>query len=455
MKLRTDSILFRIAWLHIAALAVAAVAVPLASYLLLSSTANSFENQTLRRHAGTIVRYLKRSNTGWKLSLPDDLSVFYARNFDGFAFSVVDDKGRLIASSRPSTVPIFEGQKNSAEPQYFQEHQGKSTYYGASIPERIGGTTVWIEMAQDLEHPDVILDDVVANFLRQVMWFTIPIMLLVLAIDVAVVRRALRPVSAASDRAREIDPARLDARIPEKSLPVEIRPLVTAFNEALDRLERAFQVQREFTADAAHELRTPLAVLRARVELLPDGSPATKQIQHDVDVMAHIVDQLLAVAELENRTVDFSEVLDIRSVLSQVVEHLAPIAEGQGKKIGLSVPPGPVVVRGDAALLFQAFRNLAENAVRHTREGTVVELTIDGNGIVRVLDCGPGIPAENREVIFRRFWRRDRSNSSGAGLGLSIAARIIGAHDGTIVVDDRMPEGAAFSVRLHVATSPL
>lgn len=445
--MRFDSILVRVISLNFIALAIAAAAVPLGSYLLLSSTANSFENQTLRAHAAEISRHLQWSAYGWKLRLPANLELFYARGFDGFAFSVIDDAGKVIASSHVKGLPLSEGRSYSQRPDYFQKQVGKHFFYGARIPEQIAGRRIWIEVAQDLEHPDVILDDVVADFLRRIVWFTLPILLLVLTTNVLVVRRALRPVSAASALAREIQPAQLQARIPAEGLPAEIRPLVSAFNEVLDRLEQAFQVQREFTADAAHELRTPLAVLRARADSLPDSAFA-RQIRNDIDVMGHIVDELLTVADLDSRFVELEEILDIRNVLNRVVEHLAPIAHKEAKEISVSYPVNPILVRGDAELLFQAFRNLAENALRHTPEGTMVELVWDGDGTVQVTDFGPGIPEGDMEHIFQRFWRRDRSRAGGAGLGLPIAARIIRAHGGTLSVTNRIPAGAVFAVRL-------
>jgi signal transduction histidine kinase len=442
-----NSILFRIVWLHIVALSFAALAVPLASYLLLSSTANSFEHQTLRAHAASIAQYLHRSGKGWRLELPNDLKIFYARAFDGFAFSIVNEDGRPVQSSRLGGVPILKGRQAGHSITYFQENVGKAVYYGASIPETINGHKVWIETAQDLEHPDVILDDVVAGFLPGVLWFTIPIMLLVLAADVLIIRRALLPVLSASDQARKIDPTRLEVRICSPRLPTEIRPLVMAFNQVLDRLERAFRVQREFMADAAHELRTPLAVLRARTDSLCDPS-SVDEIRHDVDVMARIADQLLDMANLEARSVDFGEMFDLRTVCLRVVTHLTPIAQGGGKCVHLTGTGSPVLIRGDGDLIFQAVRNLAENAIRHTPSGTTAEIHVEDNGTIRVMDEGPGICEEERDLVFRRFWRRDRSRSDGAGLGLPIASGIIRAHGGHIEIENRKPSGAIFVVKL-------
>jgi signal transduction histidine kinase len=133
-------------------------------------------------------------------------------------------------------------------------------YYGANIPKRVGDRTVFIQVARYVDHPDVITDNVVAEFLRRIVWVVFPLMVLLIAVDFAIVRRALRPVKAASNLAQSIGPSRLDQRIPTDGIPNEILALVNAFNQALERLERGFRLQREFTADAAHELRTPLSI---------------------------------------------------------------------------------------------------------------------------------------------------------------------------------------------------
>jgi signal transduction histidine kinase len=420
---------------------------PLATYFLLNATANSYEDRTLRVHADALAHYLTLSgNNRWQLSLPQDLRTFYAHGFDGFAYAVIDHANGVLFSSLRNRGAILNGAALGDAPSFFNQQAGKAVYYGASFPVNRRGQTVWIQIAQDLEHPDVILDDVVAQYLRSVAAFTLPIMLLLLLTDILIVRRALRPVTRASDMARAIDPGRIDLRLPTGDVPIEVLPLVVAVNQALDRLEKGFRLQRDFTADAAHELRTPLAVLRARVETLPDqGSVAA--LRTDLERMTHIVNQLLEVAELEATAVDFRETADLRRVCSEVVAAVAPIAIAQKKDVALTGSERPVPVKGDAAMLYQAFRNLVENALRHAPAGTTVEINVGEDGVVDVLDEGPGVAPSERELIFRRFWRRDRTRSDGAGLGLAIVARIVEAHAATISVTNRSTGGAKFCVK--------
>jgi len=222
--------------------------------------------------------------------------------------------------------------------------------------------------------------------------------------------------------------------------------LVQAVNQALDRLEAGFRVQREFTADAAHELRTPLTILRSRIDALPDRSIA-KVLHKDIEGMARIVSQLLDIAELETFSIDPAEKADLRAICAEVAEFAAPLALAQDKSIALSGTDRPVWINGNPEMLSRAIRNLVENAVNYSPSGTTVEIVVEGNGEVHVLDEGPGITADDRELIFRRFWRRDRRRAGGAGLGLSIVQRIADAHAASISVENRPAGGADFSLR--------
>ncbi len=230
-------------------------------------------------------------------------------------------------------------------------------------------------------------------------------------------------------------------------MPHEIVPLVKAVNEAFDRLEEGFRIQREFTADAAHELRTPLTILRTHIDMLQDNE-TTRTLRDDIVGMSRIVDQLLEIAELETLVVDRNDRADLRAVCSDVAMFVAPLALEQGKGIAVTGTEGEVWVKGNSDTLFQAIRNLAENAIAHTPEGTAVELYVGTSGIVEVLDAGPGVPEDARQLIFRRFWRADRRRAGGGGLGLSIVSRIVEAHGGSVSIADRRSGGAVFSVRL-------
>lgn len=454
MKPPFKSLLWRIIWLHLVAVAALSIALPLAVRLLLNSTASSFEHQTLRRHETAIAEALHHTQSGWRLDLPPDLGLLYAQSYSGYAYAVVADDGQVLFSSLPNRAALFVSERQADKPIFFQKSHGPAVYYGGSFPEHRDGAVAWVQIAQDLEHPDVVVDDIISAFLQRIAWLILPILLLLVLIDFVIVRRALRPVLEASDMARAIGPATLSVRLPIEQLPAEIVPLASAVNQALDRLEEGFRIQREFTADAAHELRTPLSIHRVRLNGLPDGE-LRRALAADTDLMARIVGQLLDVAELESFVLQPGQVTDLQALGREVVEYMAPVALARGRSLALTGVTRPVWVHGDSHVLFQAIRNLVENALVHAPPGTTVEVKVEAPGVVRVMDRGPGVPEADRKLVFQRFWRRDRSRSEGAGLGLSIVKRIVEAHGGEATAEGRPGGGAAFVIRLNRASAPV
>jgi signal transduction histidine kinase len=400
----------------------------------------------MHEQAQLVAHYLVlRPDGNWTLDLPPALEDIYSPAVGRYAYAVIDDTGRVLFSSLKDRSPIFPTDPRASDVTYLESRRGKAAFSGVSLVKQMDGRKVWVQAGEDLAHRDVIVDDIVADFFKRVGWITLPILLFLLAIDIVIFRRALRPLLNASEMAKKINPRRTDVRLPPEEIPKEILPLVEAVNQALDRLEAGFRVQREFTADAAHELRTPLTILRTRIDALTDQG-VSKALHKDIDGMARIVNQLLDIAELETLSIDPLERADLRAICAEVAEFAAPLALAQGKNIALSGSDGPVWVNGNAEMLSRAIRNLVENAINYSPPGTTVEIVVEDGGTVRVLDEGPGIKADERELIFRRFWRRDRRRTEGAGLGLSIVQRIADAHAATISVENRPTGGAKFSL---------
>jgi signal transduction histidine kinase len=278
-------------------------------------------------------------------------------------------------------------------------------------------------------------------------WLVVPIFLVLLVIDVLLMRRLLAPIVAASHVASSIGPRRLLVRLPTRGLPREVLPLAEAVNEALERLDSALRAQREFTADAAHELRTPLTILRTHVDTMLDGKAALA-LQNDIDGMSHIVDQLLELAELEGFTAGNGKQIDLNAVCADVVGIMAPIALAVDKSLELTLGAAPLWIVGNGDMLARALRNLVENAIRHSKVGGSIEIELAPPATIRIKDRGPGIKSSERELIFQRFWRRNRQEKGHSGLGLAIVAKIIQLHNGSIAVDDRNGGGAIFTIVL-------
>ena len=446
---RFKSILSRIVILHVVAVVITSVFMSLALSWLLNYATNNIHNEAMQEQAISVGEHLTARPDGHlELNLPQDLLGLYSQAYGRYSYAVIDDHGRVLFSSLKDHAALFPTDARSSDVEFLQQRLGGATVSGASIRKTIGGQTVWIQAGEDLANRDVLIDDIVADFYRDVGWITLPILLALLIADIAIFRRALRPLRQASEIASDIGPTRTDLRLPTDEIPREVRPLVSAINLALDRLEEGFRIQRDFTADAAHELRTPLTILRTRLDLLKDPEMG-KALRQDVEGMAHIISQLLDIAELDAFVVDPLEKADLRSVTADVAQFVAPLALAQGKDVALLGATEPVWVRGNPEMLSRAIRNLSENAINHTAPGTTVEFVVDANGTVSVLDQGPGVAEEERNLIFQRFWRRDRRKAGSTGLGLSIVQRIAELHSAVITVENRNPAGARFSLKFR------
>jgi signal transduction histidine kinase len=167
--------------------------------------------------------------------------------------------------------------------------------------------------------------------------------------------------------------------------------------------------------------------------------------------MNRLVGQLLRVARLDSTPMDVTATIDLAAATAGVLESMTPWALAQSCSLGLDVPPEQVRVRGNADAIWDAIRNLVENAVSHSPTGGEVAVTVCQDGTLTVADHGPGVPNEDRQRIFERFWRGRGASRPGAGLGLSIVAEIAKAHGGSIGVADRPGGGAMFSLRIPLA----
>jgi signal transduction histidine kinase len=449
--IRFRSIISRIVAFHVVAIGVTAVLMPLALYYLLNEAANSLHRDALRSQAFTIASFLRpQPDGGLTLDIPSEVRPLYSGEYGLYAYAVLDADGRVMFSSRPDGTALFAHDEQGVRDWYIRRRSSGAIIFGVSVARPIGDRMYFVQVGQDLAHRDVIIDDVVAQFFPRVAWITFPILLLLLLIDIFIFRRALASVTEASTAAASVGPQRTDVRLPEETMPSEIAPLVHAVNQALDRLEAGFRAQRDFTADMAHELRTPLAIVRARVDSLEPG-PLREQLRADLVNMTRTVNQVLDIAELESFLVATDARADLHAVCADAVAFMAPLAVERGQTIALTGAQGPVWVHGHTEALFRAVRNLIENAIRHTPAGVSIEVEVTEGGIVRVLDDGPGVPAADRESIFRRFWRRDRGKADSRGLGLAIVARVAEAHEGSISVDERPGGGSIFTLKLRPA----
>lgn len=257
------------------------------------------------------------------------------------------------------------------------------------------------------------------------------------------VRRILRPLREASRAAAGITPRNLTTRLSTKGVPSEIKPLINAFNAALDRLENGFSVQQQFLASAAHELQTPLTLIRGQIELQPEIEDK-ELLLREIDLMARQVRQLLHLAEVsESQNFSFGEV-SIVDVAQDVVAYLARKADRKEVKLQLETRVAPPSIWADRSALFILLKNIVENAINASPLNGTVLLVVDGVS-VQVQDEGQGIKQEYLPFLFKRFWRASDAGHEGAGLGLAICKEIATAHEWRLTVSS-LVSGTRFVV---------
>jgi signal transduction histidine kinase len=283
-----------------------------------------------------------------------------------------------------------------------------------------------------------------------------------LAIGWVIAGRVLAPIERITSVARDIQATDLSRRIELGGPEDELRRLADTFDAMLARLDAAFATQRQFLADASHELRNPLAIIRTNLDVAmadPDGDPedlrqAMVVVRRATDRMGHLVDDLLALARGQAPTVKF-EPVDLGGVVADASDDLILQAEAHDIVLDRTIVPG-VVVSGDPDALKRAVANLLENAVHYSPKGSRVRLAVGserGRAWVAVSDEGPGIPPEDQPRVFDRFWRADKARSraeGGTGLGLAIVRQIANAHGGEVQLQSRVGVGSTFTVWLPV-----
>ena len=291
-------------------------------------------------------------------------------------------------------------------------------------------------------------------------------LLAVVVLALVVIRVGLRPLDDMVTTAATIAEGDLSHRVRRADGRSEVGRLGLALNAMLGQIESAFSRQlaseerlRRFVSDASHELRTPLTSIRGYAELFRSGAAerpedlakAMERIEGEATRMGGLVDDLLLLARLDQGRPLQPVAVDVAGLAADAVADARVAVPGSPVTLAA---PDPVVVMGDAHQLRQVLVNLVSNAQKHTPVGTPIEVRAfasGGEGVIEVADSGPGLSEEQRERVWDRFWRAERTPAGGSGLGLSIVAAIASAHRGRVSVRSEPGAGATFRVSLPLA----
>lgn len=384
--------------------------------------------------------------------LDDDVR-FYE---NGVIFSIYDEQGRLIAGSVPTGFPADTTLKAFSF-QTFSASGNAWSVYDAALP--YGEDQIlWI---RGILPSETLFS--VERTLFFVLLVACPLLIAVaLLVGYSITRRAFLPIEEIRRTAETIGAGGdLSARIPTERTQGEIRQLAETFNEMFGRLETSFEHERQFTSDASHELRTPVAVITSQAEysLLPDATPEEQReglevILEQAQKMSALISQLLMLARADNGTQQLTMApVDLSLLASMTAEQCREAAARRQIRLDCEIAPG-IMTEGDQASLVRVFLNLLENAIQYGRPGGFVKLTLavqNDFAVCSIADDGIGIARENLERIWQRFYRVDPSRNPGGsntGLGLSLVKWIIEAHHGTIEAESGLGKGSCFTFRL-------
>ncbi len=381
------------------------------------------------------------------VNLPPGERVGFDDFFANLKFRVLDGTGQVVASSEPDRRSLLPDRGFGEQPGFFGvvTFDGRDFFVGAWQRE-IQGRPYVLQLARS-DRFELLAREAVTPAITDTVVLLGALSALIFALAGALaVRSVLRPIRAAEAAARSVGGRNLAARLPEDGMPAEIRPLVHAFNGVLQRLEQSFQEQERFIANAAHELKTPLALARARVEAGLDDERDRARLLQDLDTMGRQVQQLLQLAQVADPQAMRLGLVRPLDVARAVLDHLAFKAQRADITLHLQEPEVDVQVEADAGALFVLLKNLVENALDFSPPGSDVRVRLDDAGVA-VEDHGPGVPPEYRAQVFERFWRAPGQTRTGSGLGLALVREIVVAHGWSVDCGAAPGGGASFRVR--------
>jgi len=440
------------------------------TYLVAKSIANGPYDRSLEASAIVLSQQVREVNGRVTLQLPlSAREILRADETDNIYYQVVGKHGEYVAGDHDLPLPTEEEEGHaglvSLRDDRVAGNDVRVAYTYVDLKNVSGTQPVLVQVAETLDKRARLANEIIKGvILPQFVILPLAVVLVWFGLT-----RGLAPLTAIQQRIRARNPGDTSP-IDERAAPQEITPLVSSFNDLLAQLDQSVQTQKRFIADAAHQMKTPLAGLRMQAELAQrEQSPeelrrSLAQIAGSSERTAHLVTQLLSLARMENLAgAGGMAPLDLTALARDVVKDWLPQAWARKIDLGLEGDDHPVMVTGNRLMLTEMLNNLVDNAIRYTPSGghATVRVTADPFepfAYLDVEDTGPGIAPAERERVMERFYRVLGTNTEGSGLGLAIVREIVQQHGGEVTIDDNVYQaeprlaGARFHVTLRRAT---
>src|SRR5262245_15943293 len=385
---------------------------------------------------------VKSGPDGLSFALPPHMTRYNEEGQSAYGFRVLDASGRPIAAKQDTLLgelSPWSGGFATASELWFVKVDNQPFHFAGGRRLRVGDRDVLVEMMTLGDPAGVRWRVLMIETAEDIGLPVLPLTLLIPAATFISVRRALRPLARAARQAETVNPADPTQRLDLAGMPRETAAFASAINRLMERVSALVQSEKIFIASAAHELRTPLAVMLLELEKI--DHPRARRLEEDVKGMAECVDRLVLLSRLETVQAPELKELDLAAIAGEAVDRMRAWAAAQDHKIDIRLN-NPRKLRGDPVAVREALRSLVENAVKHTPAGTSVCVTVGPDRTITVEDSGPGFVSDTSDQLFQPF-RKGSSSTEGAGLGLTIVRQAVELHRGSIQVGRSSALGGA------------
>lgn len=441
---RLNSLSFKVLLAYVSAMVLSIALLVIAAVVALQSDALArMDLAELAKDMAAKIRFDGNGRPAGLEAEEDDFAWAYESLQRETAYRVLDEAGdvALLSSAGKAFWPAG-GDALRLAPGRFAFERGETTILGVTEPIEHSGKAWYFQVAASTRLMNLLHHVALPLVVAGIVVFSL-VLLVALGLSAYItLRYTLKPLRDVSESAAAISPRSIHARLNTEAVPLEIAPLVASFNRVLERLEQGYRVQQEFLGNAAHELKTPLALIRAQIELKEDGKNDNASLLGDVEYMSRQVQQLLLLAEASEVYNYQIAPVRLHEIADDTVSYLQRMAEAADVRLLVAAADDNVVWDADRGALFTLLKNLLENAIQHAPARTEVSVDIKSDAVI-VRDCGPGVDAEQLPLLFERFWRGAHRRDHGAGLGLAICQEIALAH-GWRLAAERAERGLQF-----------